>query len=869
VERCIIVGSRLAVVAALLAVVAGRATPHTTPPRPAGAAVGGYDTSYGNGHFGHWTTDRFGLPAFVYTADETRDSAARWSDNAGVTHTTFWHQVGNDRIVADAYNDGYTQLWDQERQDRFSNQYDASTRHYAGGYGYLDDGRQAWSTLYLDRPVGAAYRRVFGVGYYETEERANGIAARHTVFAPFGDDPALRSEVTLTNTGRSTRRLRYVAYWDVNPLVVPAGFGSHGASVPQPPAATRYDAAGRTLVATPAQGVTPTPHALFLAALTDPVAGYETSVARFFGRGARARPDEVVQGRLSDTVLHDARSGAGVLFALQADVTLAPGASHTLEYAYGYGDTGGIAPLVRRLATRPYGALARSEAAWRATVPTLRLPQDPWLARETVWNAYYLRSSAIYEDAWHTHLISQGYEYQYEWGLNIAYRDPLQHLLPLIYLAPALARDTLRFGARAQPRAGDIPYGFVGGQRFDPNNRGGGRARSDDLDLWLLWAGTEYVLATRDFAFLRQREPYYGGGTGTLYDHLKEAYRHQIAGIGVGPHGDYRMLAGDWSDGEGDTGATESTQTTAQAAWVFPFFAQLADAAGDHAFAAGVRAEGAALRRVVAGQWTGHWFNRGYKGNAPYGVDALYLNAQPWALLSGAATPARAVTDATNVRDLLSRPSPIGAASESRSQGYGRAREEGNGTAGTGGVWYALNGLAVWAFGAVDPALAYREYRDNTHAAYAQAYPDNWFGVLSGPDSYNSFESPRAGQAALMDYPVQDAHAHAWQLYDTYKEAGIQPTGDGYTIDPHWPFRDFAWDGGIVGVRYAGRAVSGYLRPEGSDTVTMRVRLPVGVSHAVSVRVDGRLTSARVGDGFVTWRMRILAGRRAAWTVRP
>src|SRR5947209_13912024 len=110
-----------ALLAALLLVTACTNTPVNVPRKHVSPPV--YNTTYGNGHFGHWITDRFGLPAFVYTADEAHDPAARWSDSHGNSHTTFWHQVGNDRIVANAYNDGYVQLWDQERQYRFSNTY--------------------------------------------------------------------------------------------------------------------------------------------------------------------------------------------------------------------------------------------------------------------------------------------------------------------------------------------------------------------------------------------------------------------------------------------------------------------------------------------------------------------------------------------------------------------------------------------------------------------------------------------------------------------------------------------------------------------------------------------------------------------------
>lgn len=59
-----------------------------------------------------------------------------------------------------------------------------------------------------------------------------------------------------------------------------------------------------------------------------------------------------------------------------------------------------------------------------------------------------------------------------------------------------------------------------------------------------------------------------------------QAFRRQLKAIGFGPHGEFRMLGGDWSEGEGRIGATESTPTTAQASRVLSYFAQLAHAAG-------------------------------------------------------------------------------------------------------------------------------------------------------------------------------------------------------------------------------------------------------------------------------------------------
>ncbi|MGH9028654.1 MAG: hypothetical protein ACRDV4_03455, partial [Acidimicrobiales bacterium] len=70
-------------------------------------------STYGSGDFGRWTVDRFGLPAYRYTADEQTDPIARQAELAG--DTSAWSQVGNDRVKADAFNHGYTELWSQDR----------------------------------------------------------------------------------------------------------------------------------------------------------------------------------------------------------------------------------------------------------------------------------------------------------------------------------------------------------------------------------------------------------------------------------------------------------------------------------------------------------------------------------------------------------------------------------------------------------------------------------------------------------------------------------------------------------------------------------------------------------------------------------
>src|SRR4029453_4184830 len=103
------------------------------------------------------------------------------------------------------------------------------------------------------------------------------------------------------------------------------------------------------------------------------------------------------------------------------------------------------------------------------------------------------------------HVITQGGYYQYDLGQQIAFRDPLQHMLPIVYADPALAREVLRYSLQQQRAiSGTIEYGI--GPMCSPLDLG----TSNDMDFWLLQAIAEYVPATRDLGFLGEALRYQG-----------------------------------------------------------------------------------------------------------------------------------------------------------------------------------------------------------------------------------------------------------------------------------------------------------------------------------------------------------------------
>ena len=880
----LLASSALAALAVLL--LASSALAAAPPPLLPSAAPVSISSTYGSGAFGRWAVDRWGLPAYDYTINELTSPFAPQSELSGSRDA--WSQIGNDHVVADAFNHGYVQLWSQDRLYQWTNYYDAAHEHYAGGYGYLKVGNRVMSTLYDDRPAGAVTGRRFGTGYFYKSMRVPGISEHDVVYAPFGDSPLLLHDVTITNTSRVTKSGSYFEYWDVNPEI------QAGKQLPRGYLPPIWNRSTRTLsVAQLPDDADTQPLSIFAAALRGPVQAYDADTTAFFGPGTRRAPTAVMAGHLTDaTAPPDLNGNEGqAMFAFQTPFRLAPGHSVTLRYAYGYAHPNQIDPLIARY-RRQADPLRASEARWAAWLPRVSLGRGyRWLSRELQWDAYTLRSDATYEECAGEHILSQGGYYQYFFGFQGAYRDPLQHMLPMIWAEPWLARQVIDYSAREQPGAGgQIPYALISlCRRYDLGT-------SDDLDLWLLWGASEYVLASRDWAFLRQRIPYYdGSGSGTLLQHLELAFRHQEQVVGLGPHGEYRSGAtGDWNDFSTEfEHMTESDLVTAQAAYIYPRMALVADHAGAHAFAAQLRAAAARDLRTVRGQYvTRGWFARGYAGSTQLGHGAMNAEPQPWALLAGAATRRQAIRVVAGYRRFLvgigapRGPTKIGAslAPSATDPAVTQTTEPViNGSAEwPGGAWFAVNGWISWALAELSSevpqaaAYAWNEFERNTLAAHAVAFPRAWDGVLTVDDECASYFQPNpstcgiglaTGFGAAPGYDTQIMHQPAYSLFDLLKLAGLDTTATGYRIEPHLPMTTFSVRLPDVGIAQRPGLIRGYFRVS-SGRVTVDVAPPPGVRPGqAKAYADGHPVASRVASGLVQFTLRTRAGALSGWAV--
>lgn len=888
------------------------------------------DSAIGSGSFGTWTTDAFGLPAYDYSMDQTTDPRAARKEIIG--ETSAWSQIGNDATIANAYNDGYVQLWNQARLYQWTNEYDEVGRHYAGGYGYIHEDGEVISTLWLDRPTDSKTLRRFGVGYFERRMETRGLIVEDTVTSPWGDSPALVHEITLTNTTQRQRELSWWEYWDINPVdrTLRRTIGT---------ARPEFDPERSLLtIRQISDGIDLKPQTIFLGALNTPVDGFETTIAAFFGDGSRAVPNAVVRDTASGSIARphpgnvtpfisevldgltrvlpeplgrlvpvvprvDALLSGPALFALRTPVSLGPGETVTLRFVYGIADADAIDNHLAEARAQD-NVRATTAAAWERWLPRVELGEN-WLNRELVWAAYQTRSASQWEEVCGHHIITQGGYYQYGLGFQIAFRDPLQHMLPLIYATPELARETLRYSFQQQLpiSGGPVSYGM------GPLCLRADIGTSNDLHFWLLLSLAEYVLATRDLDFLDEIVPFRGGlplpavTSPSVWDHVKLAFRFQETLTLKGPNGHYVVGAtGDWADFSPQfLQMTESVLVTAQFAYVYPRLAEVAELAGDFEFAAEVRQRADELLVSLRDEWTGQgWYSRGYSGLRQIGKGAIFGEPQPWALLAGAPDAEQATTLVANIRRFLTGigapaqvkgPAKIGSAQSPAANDpdvteftFPEATDIGDNNAiFIGGVWYAINGWLVWALSELEGVVAnvgdhaWDEFQRNTLTAHAEAFPDTWNGVLNVDDAcwaHFTSEPDRCGVESILTlagstFAGQLTHQPSWTFFSLFKLAGIQPWRDGYRIKPALPQESWSLRLEHIGLERIPSGLRGYLKTEGDGPVTFDV-FPQGArpDARYSVTVDGAQAKfVLLPGGGVSFTVPARAGKVFDWSV--
>ncbi len=832
-----------------------------------------------------------------------------------------------------------------------------TTRYaYAGGFSYIDDGKEIWATAYRYRPQGRGVepqtRRVFGMGYFETEMTYNDIRVRRRIYAPYdgemkpgdpdrtrnpvarrvglpyGDDPFLLIDIRIENLSTAVASLRHYEYWDVNVhqlkaqmirTGLPAAAGDEERRAlndefapsinwdsNRPGQVLRFHQQPPDHAPSPdrASPVDWAPADVFLADLSGTPDAVYTDKADFFGSGGVSQPDVVRERRKGETRFPQPKNAMPYCMVMQRRLRIEPGKSVALRYAYGAArpkpPDQPAQPRQRLTYLDPYriddspqcaiecDPFAHTRERWKQQLACFT-SGDPVLQREMAWHAYNLLSATVYHAYYQTHVVPQGSAYLYLHGLDGAPRDQALFALPLAYLRPELARDTLRLVmslTNASNRA--IPYAFTG---YGALEDGIIHARPSDLDLFLLLGLSEYLAATGDMDFLDQDVNFYPRGARpalpdgtplgtTVLDHIRAAVTHLIEDVGIGEHGLIRIGDGDWSDGIVSESKVrdpfgisflnsrangESVPNSQMALYVLPLAAALVEVR-DAALARQMRALIPDLEAAVTQQWTGRWYRRAILRNiadaAVYvGEKEINLESQPWALISGLATRRKTEEKLIDsIRQRLDDRSLIGAPSLERGQ-----------------VWPAISQLLTWGYTRCRPDLAWRSLNRNTFAAHATVVRNVWINIWSGPDAINAQDAENPGGTwtspltPMTDFPAMNANQDAMALLGLLRVCGVEPApgGDGLIIAPKAPPERFILDLPLLRLDVAPGRIAGEYRAIVKGSRVLHIGAAQS-AHEANASVKGQRldTIARDEVGRVVLQIDFEAGEAVPFEVR-
>ena len=499
-----------------------------------------------------------------------------------------------------------------------------------------------WSPTPLPAGDSSPYLTRHGAGYSIFEHHSHGLKQRLCLFT-VPDSPVKVIRLQLENTWSRNRRITatYYADWVLGP----------NRDMHQQYVIPEFDALRSTLLAYNPYNEEFGRRVAFLAANKDPH-GLTASRAEFLGPGGSySRPAALKRVGLASTV----EAGRDPCAALQVHVWIAPGETEEIYFLLGQGSDRDEA---LRLAER-YQDAENVESAWEAvgkfwdrelsTVevktpdPAMNLLLNRWLLYQTLSCRVWGRS-ALYQ--------SSG---------AFGFRDQLQDVLALVHTSPDIVRDQIIRSARHQFEAGDVLHWW-----HPPSGRGVRTRCSDDM-LWLPFVTAHYVTATDDESLLTERVPFlaaapleqdekdrYGdfevtAESYTLYEHCLRALRK---GLTRGERGLPLIGSHDWNDGFSQVGV----EGRGESVWLGWFlyatltrFAGVCIRMGEDEQASTFREQADDLRQALeANTWDGNWYHRAYYDDGtPLGSvksRECQINsiAQSWAVLSGAADPARA-----------------------------------------------------------------------------------------------------------------------------------------------------------------------------------------------------------------------------------
>lgn len=338
--------------------------------------------------------------------------------------------------------------------------------------------------------------------------------------------------------------------------------------------------------------------------------------------------------------------------ALQSDFTLQPGETKKLIYVLGQKNGEEAEKIIANYEKN--GAvekeIAELKSFWHSKLDNLQVntPDPAFNSMVNVWNAYNCFITFIWSRA--ASLVYCGLRN------GFGYRDTVQDIQGVIHLAPAMAKEQIKFMLSAQVTNGAglplVKYTHNAGHEDTPDDEsyvretGHPSYRADDA-LWLFPTIYKYIGESGDEKFLDEEIFFANNGEkGTVYEHLKRAIDFSMNNLGN--HGMPAGLHADWNDCLRLGKKGESTFVAFQLVYAIKILREYAVYKNDGEYVKYLDEINAKMGKILDECWDGDRFIRGYRENGDVigkhtdPEASMWLNPQSWAVISGFASKERA-----------------------------------------------------------------------------------------------------------------------------------------------------------------------------------------------------------------------------------
>lgn len=472
--------------------------------------------------------------------------------------------------------------------------------------------------------------------------------------------------------------------------------------------------------------------------------------------------------------------------ATEVTTTIKPGETASFNLVIGLTKDNDFAAIQKEVNDLSAGAdfLHSTEglfaAQWKKKLPDFSSETNEVLRREMLWNAHVVEASAKYSEYYKETVIPQGTVYSYYFGDNISNRDHLQAALPACYTNPALAKSILRYVIKHAEEDGEIKRGNSGFGYTAPSIY-----KESDEQLYFFNTLAEYLLITKDYAFLNEMVAYYPAEAGkkdAVLTVLKKFFIYLRDEIGTGENGLVKMLNSDWSDSFFHTyspnifhGSAESHLNSAMVLAVLPKLIQvLKDSKNREAVSliAALETYRASIDSAFMKDLGNRKFAaRAYLNNSlRFGVDNVCIEPQSYLLQIPTISAERKRDIYNHIKSKLLAPEKIGV----------RTREKplwkGNPDGEDGSIWFSLEYPLLLGVASFDKEEAKALLLKFSFQNFTENYPDYWVGQWTAADEVNS-TLYREGLYAFW-LPSQDrkkafqgfcSHPHTWPLFCYFK----------------------------------------------------------------------------------------------------